>query len=834
MRRERWNNGWTVTKSGGNPMMEAMTGRGGKAEKIILPHDAMIHEERTQATKNQHQTGFYPGGCYTYSKSFEAPEEWRGKTVLLEFEGVYQNARVFINGDYAGGHPYGYTEFAVCADDFLKFGEQNKVTVIANNTEENSRWYSGSGIYRNVNIFVGNLIHIARNGVRITTREIDDDLAVAEIEIALENIGRERRRVELQIEMTDSAGNVAGKNTVPVTVFGGHTEQVSTRVEIADPQPWSCEAPNLYTCRVSVVSGGEILDETTDTFGIRKVTLSASKGLRINGKETKLRGACLHHDNGVIGAVTLDCAEERRVRQLKEAGFNCLRSSHHPMSRAMLSACDRLGMLVLDELFDCWTRSKNNNDYAEKFPHFWREDAKAMVGKDYNHPCVIMYITGNEIQEAGTPKGAQTNREITAELHRLDGTRYVTSAANGLMAGMDHMGEIIQDITGMTMEQMMAAQQQAMQQPQESSAAGADAANGSTDLMKGPMADAFAANHILTKLLDEFASATDVTGYNYLTARHVLEHELNPNRVVLGTETLPSDLVRLWHIVKNNHHVIGDMTWTGYDYIGEAGCGVTYYDGRMGFMTNWPVSLSGMGDIDLIGNRRPVSFVREIVFGLRKEPFIAVSPVDHVGDTPSCSAWPWKDLRRSWTWAGYEGTKAEITVYSDADEVELFLNGKSLGRRPAGEENGFAAVFETAYEPGELKAVCYRNGAAAETDVLKTAGSEVRLQVNADRTAIKAGGGDAAYLEISLVDENGVENPQAEKEITVTVEGAGMLQGMGTADVETDNRYDNNVWKTYQGRLLVVVRSTEEAGEIKATISMENNTKTILLKAEKQ
>lgn len=828
MLRERWNNGWNLTKPGLNPMMAAMQGTDA-ADPVTLPHDAMIHEERTQATKNQHQTGFYPGGCYTYSKAFPVPEEWKEKTVLLEFEGVYQNARVFINGDYAGGRPYGYTEFAVRADDFLKYGEQNTVTVIANNTEENSRWYSGSGIYRNVNIFVGDLIHIARNGVRITTREVEDDLAVAEIEIALENSGREHKRVRIDIEIAGPDGETAGKGSVPVTVFGNHAEQVSTRVEIAGPQLWDCDNPNLYTCRVTVSEGKRELDETAESFGVRRLSLSASKGLRINGRETNLRGACIHHDNGVIGAVTLDCAEERRVRQLKEAGFNCIRSSHHPMSRAMLSACDRLGMLVLDELSDCWTRSKNNNDYAEKFPYFWREDVAAMVAKDYNHPCVIMYISGNEIQEAASAKGAQLNREITAEFHRLDNTRYVTVAANALLSCMDHMGEIMQDITGMTMEQMMA-----MQQNQPASSAGADAANGSTDLMKGPMADAFAANHIVTELLDEFASVTDVTGYNYLTARHAMERELNPNRVVLGTETLPSDLVRLWSIVKNNHHVIGDMTWTGYDYIGEAGAGVTYYDGRMGFMANWPISLSGMGDIDLIGARRPVSFVREIVFGLRKTPFIAVEPVDHFGEKPSATAWPWKDERRSWNWAGYEGRPAVVTVYSDAEEVELFLNGKSLGRKPAGEENRFAASFETVYEPGELKAVCCRNGAAAETDLLQTAGSKVHLQVNADRTEIKAGGGDAAFLEITLADEKGIVNPQAEKTVTVTVDGAGVLQGMGSADVETGNRYDNNVWKTYQGRLLAVVRSTEGPGEIKVTVSTENDTKTILLKAENQ
>lgn len=816
MRKQTWNQNWALQKPGANPMMALFMGGAG-ADPVAIPHDAMVHEQRSQENKNGHQTGFYPGGYYTYTKRFTAPEDWRDKTVLLEFEGVYQNARVMINGDYAGGHPFGYGEFAVRADDFLRYGEENTVTVVANNSaEENSRWYSGSGIYRDVNLLVGEKVHIARNGLRISTPDIEPELAVAQIELDLANISREKVKAEILIELSGPNGK-AGSTKLPVTVFGGGTEHVRTRVEVENPSLWSCETPNLYTCTVTVSAGGELFDQVTESFGIRSLSLSASRGLRINGEEVNLRGACIHHDNGVIGAATFPRAEERRVEKLKAAGFNAIRMSHHPAGRALLNACDRLGMLVMDELSDCWTRPKNNNDYAEKFPYFWREDVAAMVAKDFNHPSVILYSTGNEIQEAGTPKGAQMNREITGEFHRLDSSRYVTVGANGLMAGAPRMGEIMGEITGMTPEQMAA---RAAQSQQSGSAAGSDAANGATDIMKGPLADKFATSQILTEMLDEFASATDITGYNYLTARHVMEHELNPNRVILGTETFPSDIVRLWDIVKNNHHVIGDMTWTGWDYIGEAGCGVTYYDGRQGFMSNWPISLSGMGDIDIIGNRRPVSFVREIVFGLRKAPFIAVEPVDHYNDTPSQTAWPWKDERISWTWRGFEGKPAVVNVYSDAEEVELFLNGQSLGRKPAGEKNGFEARFETTYQPGELKAVCYRDGKAAESETLRTAGENVQLHLEVDREAMSAEGADLSYIMISLRDENGVVNPQALAEVTVTVEGAGVLQGMGNADVETGNSYDCNTWQTFEGHVLAVVRATE-AGMIRVKAESE-------------
>lgn len=831
MIREKWNTGWIMTKPGENPMMAAMMRENESPEVLTLPHDAMIHEKRTPNTKNQHQTGFYPGGCYTYTKTFTVPQDWEEKTVRIFFEGVYENARVYVNGDFAGGCVYGYSEFSVCIDDYIEYGAQNTVTVIANNSaEENSRWYSGSGIYRNVILLVGNAVHVKENGVKIRTREVDADLAVVEVGILLQNIGGKKHRVNLEIDLLSQNGTAAGNIVLPVTMFAKAEEHVQTRIEVADPVLWDTENPNLYTCRVRLAEGEMCLDETVEQFGIRTISLSASKGFRLNGKEINLRGACVHHDNGVIGAVTLERAEERRVCQMKAAGFNCLRSSHHPMSRAMLEACDREGMLVLDELSDCWTRSKNNNDYALYFQNSWERDVKAMVAKDYNHPCVVMYISGNEIQEASSAKGAQLNRKITEKFHQLDDSRYVTVAINGLLSCMGRMGEIICDITGMTMEHMLAMQAEVTQTQSE---AGADAANGSTDLMKGPMADAFAANHIVTEMLNEFASVTDLTGYNYLTARHESEHELFPNRVVLGTETLPSDLVRLWRIVKNNHHVIGDMTWTGYDYIGEAGASCFYYDGRQGFMPNWPISLSGMGDIDLIGNRRPVSYFREIVYGLRKVPYIAVERVNHFGEKPNQSAWPWKDELESWTWNGYEGKGAVINVYSDAEEVELFLNGISMGRKPSGEANDFYAVYELTYEPGILEAVNYRAGEASERMALRTVSGEKALNVDIDRTELKADGADLSYVMISLRDQNGTVDKWNESEITVNVEGAGTLQGMGSANPGTDNVYDNHVWNTYDGYVLAVVRAGEKPGEIKISVSCDGyETKKIVIQVK--
>lgn len=840
MIRTKWNNCWNVSKPGESPMMAAVQGGAGAAATITLPHDAMIHEKRTKETKNQHQTGFYPGGIYHYTKSFKVPEEWQDKFVSLEFEGVYANAMVYVNGDYAGGHPYGYTNFYIALDDFLKYGQTNTIKVVANNSaEENSRWYSGSGIYRNVNIMVGNRLHIVADGVRITTPEIEEDCATVQLAVKMENKGDRRHKVRLVTELLDAEGKVAGKESTLVSVFPNQEIPVRQRILVDSPRLWDVEQPHLYTCKVKVVEDEIVLDEAEEKFGIRTITMNAKHGLRLNGKEIKLRGSCIHHDNGIIGAVTLERAEERRCRQLKEAGFNCIRSSHHPISRAMLDACDRMGMLVLDELADAWTRTKNNNDYAQMFPDYWEKDVEQMVAKDYNHPSVIMYISGNEIQEAASAKGAELNRRITEKIHALDHTRYVTVAINGLLSCMDHMGEIMCSIMGISMEEMM-QMMAAQAAPQEESGArgerstkGVDEANGSTDLMFGPMADAFARNEIVSGLLEEFASVTDLTGYNYLTARHEMEHEMYPNRVILGTETLPADIVRLWKIVKENPHVIGDMTWTGYDYLGEAGSAVFYYDGRRGFMPNWPISVAYMGDIDIIGYRRPMSYYREIVYGLRTKPYIAVERVNHYGETPNKSAWMWKDEIASWTWDGYEGKPAVVNVYSNADEVELFLNGISLGRKTVSEETNYYVSFETVYQPGKLEAVCYRNGVEDGRDELITAANEVELCIEADRTVLAADGADLSYLTVCLKDKDGNVNLWEKKEVAVSVEGAGSLLGFGSANPETENHYDNTVWETYDGYLLAVIRAGEEAGEVKASFTADGCEKQeIIIKVE--
>lgn len=554
------------------------------------------------------------------------------------------------------------------------------------------------------------------------------------------------------------------------------------------------------------------MDEVKENFGIRTLLLDAGHGLRLNGIEVKLRGTCIHHDNGILGANTWKEAEERRIRQLKEAGFNSVRSSHHPMSKAMLDACDKYGMLVMDEISDMWTVHKNPNDFALHFKECWEEVAERMVAKDYNHPSVALYSTGNEISEAGSEAGAAINRSMCNKIHELDHTRYTTMGQNGLMSAGARLRPLMQEI----MEKFGPVQAAG-----EGNQEGSNGFNSFMSLMEGERGEYFATHPLLTEALEGCSSSSDIIGLNYLTGRHVLEHELHPNKTVVGTETYPADIVRLWGIVKRHPHVLGDFTWTGYDYLGEAGCGIFHYDDSVNFSSVFPERTAYIGDLDLTGYRRPISYLREIVYGLRKEPYLAVVRMNRMGMKGTKTPWMYKDNIASWTWPGYEGKTALVDIYADAEEAELFLNGRSLGRKPAGEEYEFTASFEVPYEPGELTAVSYRDGKETGRFSLATAGEEVHICAEADKKELRADGEDLSFVTVKLTDSAGIENLSASKRVSVSVKGAGRLEAMGSADPKSLGSYDDSEWETYDGYVMFVVRAGEEAGMIEVTVAAE-------------
>lgn len=797
MLRKDFNRDWFFSRGGS--LMEFFARRKEEPVKVNLPHDAMILELRDKNSRNGSHTGYFPGGVYTYTKKFFVPEEYRNKTMVVEFEGVYMNTMVYVNGALAGKCPYGYSNFYIKLDQFLKYGSENEIRVVVKNSAEpNSRWYSGSGIYRYVNLLEGELLHIGIDGIKITTLDIDNDEAVIEVMTILENESLNTQQVILKTEIKDEKGNLVTSDSTKVTVYKNDSAIVRQRLYIENPKLWSLESPNLYYCYSKVISDNRLIDEDVNHFGIRKLQLSRRDGLKINGEIIKLRGACIHHDNGVIGACSFAKAEERRVRILKEAGFNAIRMAHNPASKVLLNTCDRLGMLVMDEAFDAWNISKTDYDYGNYFTEWWKEDIKRMIDKDYNHPSVIIYSIGNEIPDIGNMHGSVWARRIAEYIRSLDKTRYITSGVNGLIAISTKMDEILKSIS-----------------PQNNEFT-SNMAETIGKLMVHPIID---------EITEEAFGVLDIAGYNYMESRYEMDGTKYPNRIICGTETAPPSIDRNWSLVKKNSYVIGDFTWTGWDYIGEAGVGKIEYDSgdNTGFFASYPWYLANCGDIDICGFRRPQSFYREIVWGLRKEPYIAVENPAYYGKKPIVTQWSWTNVTDSWTWQEeFIGKPIKVEVYSASEIVELYINGKLIGSKPAGEGNGFRAIFETIYEPGEILAVSYTNGKEDGRYSLRTAGPPEIIYAKPDKTEMIANGDDLVFIEIELQDKEGNINQLDNKKVRIDIKGPGIIQGFGSADPKsTENFYDRER-TTYLGKALAVIRSTLEPGEIEVTFEAES------------
>ncbi|MEV6348306.1 glycoside hydrolase family 2 TIM barrel-domain containing protein [Actinoplanes sp. NPDC051851] len=784
MIRTSFNDGWQVRPKV-NPFAE-LSGPAVPFAPVTLPHDAMIG--RTRSTAEDGAGAYFPGGAVEYRKSFPVPEQDRGKRIVLEFEGVYRDAVVFLNGAYAGQRPYGYSRFLIDADRFLKFGEDNEVRVEAR-THKDSRWYTGAGIYRDTWMLVGGVVRIAPDGVAVSTPDVDAERAVVEVAVTVVNDSIEIATHDLAIELRDPDGAVVADGATPVTVLPGESTTARLRLYVPGPRLWNVDNPALYRAEATLGA----LDRETVTFGIRSLRLDPVHGLRINGETVKLRGACIHHDNGIIGAVSAPAAERRRVRLLKEAGFNAIRMSHHPAGPALLDACDALGMLMIDESFDVWTSGKSEFDYHLNFADWWERDVEAMVVKDRNHPSVIMYSIGNEISETGTPAGAALGRKLAEKVRSLDPTRYVTNGINNMLAVMADLAVL---------------RQQRQERQEEGGGINTAMANA------GDMMNAIAASELVTGKTAQSYALLDVAGMNYSESRYALDKTLFPNRIILGTETFPTRIDGNWALVREHDHVIGDFTWTGWDYLGEVGIGRPQYlgaDERPEFTAPYPYLLAGCGDIDITGHRRPASYYRQIVFGLRSQPYLAVRRPEHHDRTVTGTPWVWSDAIASWTWPGFEDKPVTVEVYADADEVELLINGHSAGRRAL---DRFRTEFEVTYQPGDLVAIAYRDGQETGRDLVRTATGPIRLYAQPEQPSVAAGSGDLAYVTLTLADNDGAVHTGADRTVTVTIEGDGELLGFGGANPATAEKFHQTTHTTYEGRALAVVRPTGP-GEIR-------------------
>jgi len=733
-----------------------------KWRAIDLPHDWSIENlAGTDSPFNrdalsQVNGGFTTGGTGWYRKSFVIPEAQSAKRIVIQFDGVYMNPVIWINGVSLGSHPYGYTSFWYDITDHIKLGKSNVVAVKVRNEGENSRWYSGSGIYRHVWLKVLEPVHVAQWGTTITTPEVNEGSAKVNIKTKVNNQSDDALKVKVITRILNTKGEESGKTESSQTVEKKGLSEFVQDVTISKPGLWSVDSPELYTAINEVYAAGQLVDRVETKFGIRTIKFDVVNGFQLNGKSLKLKGGCFHHDNGPLGSKSYDRAEERRVELLKASGFNAIRCSHNPPSPAFLDACDHLGMLVIDEAFDMWTDGKNTSDYHLWFEKWWQRDIESMISRDINHPSVILWSIGNEIPGMDSPEVVKTAQLLADFVRISDPSRKVIAAVNGLNPAKD-----------------------------------------------------------------PFFATLDIAGYNYGSGGDhqkndifEIDHIRIPSRMMVQTESYPLEAFKSWMDVTDHPWLFGDFVWTAFDYIGEASIGWRGYFQEQSF---YPWNLAFCGDLDICGWKRPQSFYRDALWMTNQLSLFVKPPKPSFDENPnreSWSKWHWPDAVADWNWKGTENKPLEVSVYSSCEEVELFLNNKSLGRKKTNRSTEFKAIWEVPYQAGELKTIGYSGKKQVNTAILRTADEPSEIKLKADRMEIKADGQDLSYITVELLDEKGNRNPKSENLVKFEIEGPGTIVGVGNANPVSTESYQASDRKTWQGRCLVVLKSERNPGKI--------------------
>ncbi|HUO10805.1 MAG TPA: glycoside hydrolase family 2 TIM barrel-domain containing protein [Phycisphaerae bacterium] len=757
-------------------------------DAVQLPHDWSIGGAIEKGNATGSAGGFFPAGVGWYRKTFVAPAAWGGggKRVTIGFDGVYMLSEVWVNGQKVGEHAYGYTPFSFDVTSHLKVGAENTIAVRVDNSKQvNSRWYSGSGIYRHVWVEVTGPVRIARDGVVVRTVKASEKEATLEMTVTAESDGA--ADVDLATELF--AAGVDGKPTgaglarfTPMTgsaASGGpaSVKRVTADATLSEPRLWSPESPARYVAVTTASVNGAVVDRRETVFGVRTIEVSAEKGFFLNGNRVVLFGGCVHHDNGALGAAAFDRAEERKVELLKATGFNAVRTSHNPPSPAFLNACDRLGLMVIEEAFDCWEMGKNNEDYHKYFKEQWKSDVDAMVIRDRNHPSVVMWSIGNEIPDFGSAQGLRNGTALIEEVKRLDPTRPVTAAVNCWpgIGGKEHDWKW-EDADG-----------------------------------------------LMGKL--------GVVGYNYQIWRYAKDHERVPGRVMVSTESFPRDMFACWAACEEKPYVVGDFVWTAMDYLGESGIGRSYAAGQKAYShaasEQFPYHGAYCGDIDITGWRKPVSHARNITWDRGEKLYSSVvEPTGGGRDGKPWHATDWGVVPswESWTWPGFEGKSLEVQVYSRCERVRLYVNDVLVGEKPTGLAEQFKAVFNVPYAPGVLRTVGVVDRHEVASNELRTAGAVAGIRLVPDRTVIAADGEDLSFIAVESVDKEGNFQPNGDAEVKFAVDGpggAGTIAGVASGDLSGTEGYQGNRRRLFHGRAQVIVRSSHQAGMINVHATAE-------------
>jgi beta-galactosidase len=772
---------------------------------VDLPHDWSIEGRPEKDNPSGKGGGFFPAGVGWYRKTFHVPADWKGKRVSVEFDGVYRDATVYLNGHKLGFYPNGYTAFTFDLTPGLSFTRANVLAArVDNSAQPNSRWYSGSGIYRHVRVVVTNPTHVAQWGVFVATPEVSSTAAKVSVHTLVANESIQQDGVSIETTLFDKAGNKVGSAQSALSIAPRNEAQVTQEIVVRNPSLWSPDSPAMYSAVSQVRQRGNLIDEVVTPFGIRSLAWSADKGLLLNGTPIKLHGGSVHHDNGPLGAAAFDRAEERKVELLKTAGDNAVRTAHNPPSTAFLDACDRLGLLVLDEPFDVWEAHKAKFDFASDFDGWWKRDISAMVLRDRNHPSIVIWGIGNEIPELEIEKGPVIAKRLADQVRTLDSTRPLTLAFPG---------------------NTMAPNAQAV------------------------------------------FSLLDITGYNYnILQNYATDHEKLPSRIMLTTESYPAKAFPLWEISQDNPYVLGDLTWTAMDYLGESAISTWSYrtpeqakveEQVIGAILNpafvdkmftglvnggalapptdtsksdpnmtatikalfpgYPWHATASGQLDLTGYRKPQSYYREILWNGGDRVYATVRLPIPEGKQIIALGWATYPTVPSWSWQGQEGKELQVEVYSGAEKVRLFLNGKLIGEKATGREQEFKALFAVPYAPGTLKVVGIRGGRDVAESVLTTAGVPIRLRLTPDRAVVQADGEDLSFVAVEAVDAQGNVELHADQEVQFSLNGPGVIAAVGNSDGQDSAEYQGDRRKLFQGRALVIVRTSRQSGPITVT-----------------
>ena len=747
-----WDAGWRFSKG---EFAAAMTPAFDDAgwRTVRVPHDWSTEEPfRAEFSSGN---GYAAGGVGWYRKHFQLDPAWQGRAVAVEFDGVYDYAEVWLNGQFVGGRPYGYASFALELTPYLKFGSTDNVLAVRvdHSRFADSRWYTGSGIYRNVRLVVTDQLRVAHWGTGVTTPSVTAEAATVQIETTVQNDSGQTQAFAVQGDILDADGRVVATATTSGTAETAAVQTVTQTIIVPQPHRWSPRTPTLYALRNRLLTGNTVKDETSTSFGIRTIQFDPDQGFALNGVRMKLKGVCLHHDAGPLGAAVPAPVLERRLRALQALGVNAIRTSHNPPAPELLDLCDRLGLLVMDEALDEFTPTKKKwvegwnvgqpgrFGYGEIFAEWGGRDVQDMVRRDRNHPSIILWSIGNEVDYPNDPfshpvlgknyQPANPRAEdlvtcaapLVTAVHSLDRTRPVTAAlASILMSNAVGLPELL-----------------------------------------------------------------DVVGYNYQEADYAADHAKYPRRVIFGSEN--SHAYAAWTAVRDTAYVGGLFLWTGIDYLGEAG--------------RWPNRANGAGLLDVCGFKKPLAWFRQSLWSDQPTVYLCV-PIGVAGRrAPAAEHWNWP-----------AGTTVTVACYTNCAEVELTLNGRSLGAQPRSAAIDGVLHWRVPYEPGVLQAVGREDGRKVCIFELRTAGSARRLELRSDTRQLRADGRDICHLEFQIVDAQGVRVPDAAQEVTFAVSGPAVILGLGNGDLNNTESCRGPAHQAYQGRGLAILQTTEDAGDI--------------------